>query len=190
MEGSPKPWLFRLYLEHTPSPHDPEGSDSFYQALGTLVVAFGRLESHFLACVLAILATDATKGLSSRFPMAWEQRLKIWEDAFRTSPVLTPHEPAAIGFLREFKEVIEDRNKLVHGFWERLTPKTPVSANLVVINRKKGTKNGIDFWRGTVSTDQINNVARKADRLNIKLQMISSVLTAERGLPPSDVYIP
>jgi hypothetical protein len=45
------PWLFRIQLEHTPSLNDPKGSRDFYEALGVLVVAWGRLEGHFLACV-------------------------------------------------------------------------------------------------------------------------------------------
>jgi hypothetical protein len=118
MEETPKPWLFRLQLEHTPSPNDPEGAAEFYQAIGTMIVAFGRLEMHFLACVLSILATEPTSELSQKLPMAWNERERIWTDAFRLAPALRTHETAALSFLEELKVVADDRNILVHGMWE------------------------------------------------------------------------
>ena len=57
-----KPLLFRHYLEHTPSPNDPEGASEFYQALGIFVMAFGRLEGHFLMCILRILTSQNLGG--------------------------------------------------------------------------------------------------------------------------------
>jgi hypothetical protein len=121
---------FRLNLQHTPSPHDPEGATAFYQALGTLVVAWGRLYGHFLTCILAILSTDATKGLSRKRPMAWDERARIWKEAFRLSPVLKPHEPIALKFLEEIQDVANDRNILVHGLWERFNSGSPFQAIL------------------------------------------------------------
>jgi hypothetical protein len=89
------PWLFRIQLEHTPSLNDPKGSRDFYEALGLLVVAWGRLEGHFLACVLAILATPATQALGKKMPLAWDKRKMIWSKAFRLVAVRdsrrTPH---------------------------------------------------------------------------------------------------
>jgi hypothetical protein len=182
-------WLFRLQLEHTPSPSDPKGSDEFYQNLGTLVVAFGRLENHYLACIMAILATAATKELSKKLPMSWEERGEIWRDAFANSAALKTHQAAAMEFFADFKETTKDRNKLIHGLWERFIPGSPVTAGLTVIRRKKGTRDGVYRWHGTVSTEQIKQVAREADQLNIKLQNLSAILIAERGQPPLDVRI-
>ena len=82
MPEPPKPWLFTLQLEHTPSPLDPEGAPQFYQALGTMIVAWGRLETHFLACIMAILAAEATKDLSQKLPMTQYEREEIWKDFF------------------------------------------------------------------------------------------------------------
>jgi hypothetical protein len=84
MPELPKPWLFRLYLEHTPSPLDPEGAPVFYQALGTLIVAWGRLETHFLACIMAILATKETKDLAQKLPMARDEREKFGKMRFES----------------------------------------------------------------------------------------------------------
>lgn len=59
MSQIPGPAYIRLHLDHTPSPKDPEGASYFYQALGTFVMAWGRLEAHFLACLLDVIQTPA-----------------------------------------------------------------------------------------------------------------------------------
>jgi hypothetical protein len=194
MEDAPvKPFLFRLQLEHTPSPNDPPGARAFYRALGIMIVAWGRLEGHFLSCILVIMATEATRGLARKTPTAWEERTRIWKDAFRISPALKPHEPAALKFLTEIQDVAKDRHAIVHGLWERFnpisptSPLSPISAGIVLIKHKKGTKDDIDFRRATFTIGQIREIAQKANRLNMELQTLTSILNAERGQPPQDV---
>jgi hypothetical protein len=188
MEEPPNPWLFRLTLERTPSPYDPKGAGEFYQALGTMMVAWGRLEGHFLTCIITILATEATKSLSRKIPMTWQERARIWKDAFRLSPALKPHEPTALAFLEEIQDVAQDRHAIAHSLWERFNPGPPLSAGIILINHKKGTPDGIDFQRATITTDELNQIAQKASRLNIELQVFSAILIAERGPAPSGVH--
>jgi hypothetical protein len=184
------PWLFRVQSEHTPSLNDPKGSRDFYEALGVLVVAWGRLEGHFLACVLAILATPATQALGTKFPRVWDERKWIWSEAFRLSTSLQPYKAEADAFLLELEQVQDDRNMLIHGLWEPFRHTDPVSADLIVLRRAKGTSNGVSHWRGTISTIAILEVAREADRLNIALQKLSGILSAERGSSPQGIYTP
>jgi hypothetical protein len=184
------PWLFRLQLEHTPSPHDPEGAGEFYEALGILVVAWGRLETHFLGCIMTILATDATKHLARKMPMAWEQRAKVWADAFRTSDALKPHEAAATLMLAKIKYIADERSKLVHGLWERFNEGKPLSIGLIILRHTKGTRDNVTLLRETVTIDRIRMLASGADQLNMELQTFSSTLNSERGLPPSNIHIP
>ena len=184
------PWVFRIQLEHTPSLNDPKGSQDFYEALGVLVVAWGRLEGHFLACVLALLATPAPQALGKKIPMAWDERKRIWSEAFGLSSSLQPYKAEADTFLLELEQVQDDRNMLIHGLWEPFRYTDPVSADLIVLRHERGTSNGVSHWRGTISTMHILDVAREADRLNIALQRLSCILTAERGSPPQGIYTP
>jgi len=193
MEEPHKPWLFRIQLEHTPSLNDPIGAQQFYEALGALVVAWGRLENHFLGCIMAILATDATKDLSQKLPMAWTEREKIWKDAFCLSDDLRSHKQTALVFFAEMHAVAKARNKLIHGLWEPFNPATPpmpVSIGLMVLSHITGTKNGVRHWRGNVTTSQVIRIYQTADRLNIELQELSGILSARRGMPPPNIYIP
>jgi len=184
------PWLFRIQLEHTPSLNDPKGSRDFYEALGLLVVAWGRLEGHFLACVLAILATPATEALGKKIPMAWDERKRIWSEAFGLSTSLQRYKAEADTFLLELEQVQDDRNMLIHGLWEPFRYTDPASADLIVLRHEKGTSNGVSHWRGTIWTATILEVAREADRLNIALQKLSGILSAERGAPSPATYTP
>jgi hypothetical protein len=185
------PWRFRIQLEHTPSFNDPKGSRDFYEALGLLVVAWGRLEGHFLACILAILATPATQALGKKMPMAWDERKRIWSEAFDLSTSLQPYKAEADTFLLEIEQVQDDRNRLIHGLWEPFGHTDPVSADLIVLRHEKGTPNGVSHWRGTISTTHILEVAREADRLNIALQKLSGIISAEqRGSSPQGIYTP
>ena len=184
-----KPILIRLQLEHTPSPNDPEGAPAFYQALGIFVMAFGRLEGHFLMCILHILQTQATLGLSKKLPQALTEQAKIWTDAFRISPTLNSHEKDALDFLKEMQDVAVDRNRFVHGLWEGFNPGMPLSANNVSIKHRKETESGITFRRTTITINQLIMAAQKASRLNIALFPFSTLLAVEHGTPPSDVQI-
>jgi hypothetical protein len=139
---------------------------------------------------MMIMATDATKGLSRRnIPMVWEERARIWKDAFRISPALQPHEFEALKFLRETQDVAMDRNAIVHGLWERINAGPPLRARIVIIRPTKGTKDGFDFSREAITLDQVREVAQKASHLDIERQMLSKLLAAQRGAPPSDVHI-
>jgi hypothetical protein len=193
MEDEPKPWLLRVQLDHTPSFNDPIGASEFYKALGIAVVAWGRLENHFLACIMAILANKETKWQAQKLPMAWAERERIWKDAFNMSPSLKPHEPAALAFLAEMHDVAEHRSRLVHGLWEPFNPPTarlPISAGLVVLSHRKKTKCGVDFWRGSVGIVHLKEVSQEADRLNIELLALSAILTAAQPPIPSDIQKP
>jgi hypothetical protein len=185
-----KPTLFRLALEHTPSPSDPEGAADFYQAIGTLIVAWGRLETHFLACIMVILQLNATKKLSKKLPNAWDERANIWTKASHFSPELKPHEAAALKFLDEMQDVAEVRNLVVHGLWKEFNKGPPISTQVIRIKRHKGIPRGIEFFKSVPLTpDLLRTVTQKASDLNIELQKLSAILQDLHGPPPPDIHI-
>jgi hypothetical protein len=63
MASSRKPSLLRIYPQTTPSPNDPPGADKFYWALGVAIVAWGRLEGNFLACLMMIIQIAKDKRI-------------------------------------------------------------------------------------------------------------------------------
>src|ERR1700682_3912862 len=101
----PKPGMLRITVEHTPSPTDPEGADEFYKALGILIVAWGRLEGHFVVCLLMLLNLQGGKELGDQLPMPFDRRATVWRKAFETMPPLQPFRQIALTLLAEIKDV-------------------------------------------------------------------------------------
>jgi hypothetical protein len=180
-----KPTLIRLQLEHTPSLNDPGNAPEFYQALGQLVIAWGRLEAHLLACILNILQTPATAG--ERLPQFSAEHLKLWRDAFCESPALKPYEREAADFADRMQELAALRNPIIHGHWEPFNHTTPLTAGVINIKQAKGT-DIIEIKRIAVSTDRLLELAYEASKMNIELLRFSSILSVERGKPPPDVH--
>jgi hypothetical protein len=166
MAEPPNPTLIRLQLELTPSPCDPENAPEFYQALGQLVIAWGRLEAHLLACILNILQTPATGG--KRLPQSSAEHLKLWRDAFCESPSLKCYEKEAADFADRMQELADLRNPIIHGPWEPFNSTEPLTAGVVNIKQAKGT-DVIEIKRITTCTEHIIEVAKEASKMNIDL---------------------
>ena len=185
------PFLLRINIEHTPSPRDPKGADEYYKALGILLVAWGRLEGHFVACLLTLLAMPEGKTLGEKnLPMKWDSRAAMWGKAFDTLPILQQFKEAASVLLKEIQEVALDRHAIVHALWEPFNPDDPPTIGIVSIKRKKGTTNGLDIQRASISRDMIKEIGEKANRLNLALIPLSQFLTRYRTAqkpPPADI---
>jgi hypothetical protein len=95
-----EPFLFRLTVEHTPSPNDPEGADDLYRAIGIMVVAWGRLEGHFVASLLTMMAISGDR-LGHQLPMNWKARSAMWRKAFETLPYLAAFKQSGLQFLTQ-----------------------------------------------------------------------------------------
>jgi hypothetical protein len=108
MAKSPKPGLLRIYPQVTPSPDDPPEADIFYWAVGVATVALGRLEGHFVSCLMSIIQIAKDKRIGSKLPMKWEKREEIWRDAFARIPSLKVLEIAATAFINELNVLSQD----------------------------------------------------------------------------------
>lgn len=184
--------LLRIAIEHTPSPTDPEGADEFYKALGILVVAWGRLEGHFVTCLLTLLNLPGGKELGERLPMQFDERATVWRKAFEKMVPLQPFRENALRLLEEIKDVASDRNAVVHALWEKFEPGEPLSIGILTIKHKNKTKNGLETRRNKVTTAMLREVGEKANRLNLTLIPLSTFLTwyrSEMNPPPADIRI-
>jgi len=191
VDREPKPGMLRVTIEQTPSPTDPEGADEFYKALGILIVAWGRLEGHFVVCLLTLLNLPGGKELGTQLPMNFDRRAILWRKAFEAIGPLQPFRESALKLLAEIKEVASDRNAIVHALWERFAPNEPTtSIDILTIKHKKGTSDGIETRRQTVTTAMLKEVGEKANRLNLTLEPLSKFLTRYRSSqnpPPADI---
>jgi hypothetical protein len=184
--------LLRIAIQHTPSPDDPEGADEFYKALGILIVAWGRLEGHFVACLLMLMNLPGGKEISERLPMQFDERARVWRQAFETMTALQPFKDSALQALAEIKDIATDRHVVAHSFWEKFEATEPLSIDVLTIKHKNKTKNGLETRRFTVTTAMLREVGEKANRLNLTLTPLSQFLTryrSELNPPPADIRI-
>ena len=187
---TPQPGMLRITIEHTPSPNDPEGADEFYKALGILIVAWGRLEGHFVACLLMLLNLPGGKEISERLPMQLEERSTLWRKAFETMEPLQSFRENALRLLEEIKDVASDRNAVAHALWEKFEPGEPLSIGTLTIKHKNKTKNGLETRRNKITTAMVKEVGEKANRLNLAMIPLSQFLTwyrSELNPPPADI---
>jgi hypothetical protein len=179
--------IFQLHLETTPARSDPKDADVLYRALGVAVVALGRLENHFLACIINILGMPESTPLAKRFPVSFDQRAKIWSRAFAESPTLGAKQIEAHKFLAELDDVLEDRALLSHGQWGQFNGINPLSIHVSILSSDNSLPYGLEVKGGSLTIEQINAIAAKANRLNLELipcSMYIAELRAKVGAPP------
>ena len=185
----PKPGMLRICVEHTPSPNDPKDADEFYRAIGLLIVAWGRLEGHFVMCLLMLLASSEGR-LGKQLPMNWKDRGTVWRKGFESIGALWPFKEAALKLLTEIEDVAQDRHAVAHALWERFRAEEPPAIDAVLIKAKNKTKDGLDIRRFPVKLNSLKEVGEKINKLNMALLPLSSFLTRYRSSlkpPPSDV---
>jgi hypothetical protein len=183
--------LLQLHLKITPSPDDPESATEFYQALGIAVVAVGRLENHFLACIINILGMPETAHLAKKFPVPFSERVKIWNRAFKESTRLAHLVSNADNFIADLVDASEDRNLIAHGQWGAFDAGPPLKIHITVLDRKKGAEYGLDVRVADITLAQVREVAQRASIMNMQLMPISIFISNLRNSPPvrpSDVH--
>jgi hypothetical protein len=187
----PKPGLLRIHVEHTPSPNDPKGADELYKAIGLLIVAWGRLEGHFVTCLLMLLAASEGR-LGEQLPMNWKERAAVWRKAFETIAPLQPFKEAAFKLLIEIEDAAQERHVVAHALWERFRPEDSLAIDAVLIKAKAKSKNGLDIRRFPVKLGALKKVRERINKLNIALLPLSTFLTRYRSSlkpPPEDIRI-
>jgi len=185
-ESPAEPFLFRLKVEHTPSPNDPAGADEFYRALGIMVVAWGRLEGHFVTTLL-LMMTVAGADLGEKLPMDWKSRSAMWRKAFDAIPDLSMFKVSALKFIEKMEALALDRHAIVHSLWEGFNNVEPLSIGAVLIRAKNKTQDGLDIRRAQVTVENIVEAGKRANELNLRLMPLSQFLTGCRNArnPPS-----
>src|SRR3982074_1480741 len=154
MAVPPKPALHRSHLTTTPSPDDPPNANEFYLALGVATIAWGRLEGHFVACLMTAIQIAKDKRLGMKLPLRWEKRAKVWKDAFELIPTLQPRQKDAVALLDAINDLAEDHNLMAHATWDSFLPQTKLTIKILRIKTKTRKPDGGEFRRTTISMEE------------------------------------
>jgi hypothetical protein len=121
---------------------DPPGAKSFYQAIGRVLVQWGRLENNIdLALRMIMHLPDgetirSKKGTTSA--QQFSEKIDLWKKAFETIQSLQPVRDEAIAIIEGAKALQEYRRTLVHSFWGDFDPGPPLSLKGILHSYRKG----------------------------------------------------
>jgi hypothetical protein len=177
---------FEVPIDVTPSTSDPPDADQFYYALGMAMVAWGRLEGHFVSGLLQIININGHDFYNRRLPMKWEQQQKAWAHVFDRIESLKPLKVTSDEFLREMDDLAKERNAFVHALWGRFFD-DPVRMDFRSLRSLNGVTVGLRL--GEVSMDYLAKFVKRASELNMKLLPMTQVLTELRGFVPPGALV-
>lgn len=194
MKETPKIGLLPIYDQATPSSDDPPDADKFYLALGVAIIAWGRLEGNFVACLMMVIQAAKDKLIATKLPTKWDRQAIIWKDAFARIPSLKSHEKDAAAFFTEFEDLYKDRNLMIHALWERFLwypslgiPHPPLG--IAVLKIKAISGGDVEFRRTVINIEELATFTAQANHLNSALIRLISDLSPLQGPLPSNVRI-
>jgi len=179
MATPPKPTLHQIHFKTVPSPDDPPNANEFYLALGVATVAWGRLEGHFVACLMMAIQIANDKRLGMKLPPR-RKRAKVWKDAFELIPTLQPRRKDAIALLDGINDLAEDHNLMTHGIWDSFLPQTQLTIKIIGIKATTRKPDSGEFRHTTISMEELAEFTGRANSLNLRLSLIHQFLVALR----------
>jgi hypothetical protein len=181
----------RLFVpvEATPSLNDPANADEFYRALGIAMVAWGRLEGHFISGLLLIINIRDHDNEGARLPMKWERQAELWNSAFEKMHALKPLQDEAHDFLKQMNELTQIRNAFSHALWEKFFAEPPIGMSFKSVRPKPGTGDTILVRVGGMTANGLLEFAQRAGELNFKLVRLTDALSELRGIAPPGAAI-
>jgi hypothetical protein len=141
-------------------------------------VAWGRLEGHFVACLMMAIQIAKDKRLGMKLPLRWEKRAKVWKDAFELIPTLQPRRKDAIALLDGINDLAEDHNLMAHAIWDSFLPQTQLTIKIIGIKAKTRKPDSGEFRRTTISMEELAEFTGRANSLNLRLSPIHQFLVA------------
>jgi hypothetical protein len=183
------PTLLRITAHATPHKSDPPNAQEFYAALGKLIIAWGRLEGHFIGALLMILALPEASSFAEPLPLAWKRRKELWERAFDKIPALKAQQARANDFMGRLIDEVESRNFAAHAIWDefKLSAKEPTIPGRTT-KPQRGRPNTIKVMDVDVSLSKLKQALALANQLNFELLELTTLLHSLRP-PPSNIRI-
>jgi hypothetical protein len=150
-------------------------------------VAWGRLEGQFLACLMVVIQIANDKHIGTKLPMKIKPQADLWKDAFDRIPSIKPFKRAAVTFFAEFDDLSDDRNLMVHAFWEAFTPNSPLAIKILKIKAVSGAL--VETRRTSISINELGKFTAKANSLILDLTKILDALSRLHGVLHPDAQI-
>lgn len=165
-----------ITIRSEPFRDDPVAAESYYAALGRILILFGRFENHLAHTLLAINNLPEAAALQKRsIPIPFNQKAKLWREFFCGVPILEKHRENDLSLISDAGDANQDRAVIAHGHFNEFIAEDPLTARFLV-HRDKGDR--IIFERYDVTIEVLERVIKTIDALNTRLLPITwSVVT-------------
>ncbi len=184
-------YILVIPSDNTPSQSDPYGAEQYYEAVGLLVVAWGRFESHFLVTCINILSLPEATAIEDKLnnkwlPDTWVERAQYWRAAFDVLPSLQTLNTDAHQLMDEILEKSSECEGVGHGLWRDFSSVEPLSMEIITISH---ADDGVIHMKNvSISIDRLASALETVNELNDKLRRISMYVCGLRT-PPQDAQI-
>jgi hypothetical protein len=145
---------------------DPPFAAGFYDAIGRLVVTWGRFEHHLDANLHALVTLAAQHGIEEKVPVPFQTKADVFRRIYRDCPPLMSRENWADVLMTDAELLGKDRNRIIHSTvngWGEDDPPC-IKLKSYEFQKKQWSVTEID-----ATLDQITMLADGADQLNTRL---------------------
>lgn len=162
--NDPSKVIFSVRSE--PFGKDPPFAAGFYDAIGRLVVTWGKFEHHLETILHALVDVAAQHGISEKVPLAFKTKADVFRRIYRDCPPLAPLKGWADTLMSDAEALGKDRNRIIHSTvngWGEGDPPT-IQLKSYEFQKKQWSITEIE-----ATQDYIAKLADKADHLNTRL---------------------
>jgi hypothetical protein len=160
-------------VESVPFLGDPPHAKDFYEAMGRLIVVWGRFEHQLETCLRVLIDVAKGYGIEQEMYVSFDRKAKIFQDLYRDVPPLSDQHGAAKSLMSDADSVGKQRNHFIHSNVNGWGDADPPFIKLRNYQYRKKVLYGLDI---EAELSDINDLAAKADALNTDLASLTNRL--------------
>ena len=170
--------LAAFKMESEPFQGDPPYAPDFHNAIGRMVIMWGRFLHHLEISARHLVALATTYGIQGTASPQFSQNAKTLPRLYRECPGLTEAANDAEALMRDAEAVSIQRNIIIHSNINGWGDVDPPYIKLRKYEYEKKRWSGLDV---EMTLADLNKVGDDADSLNLRLLVLSQIL---QRLPP------
>jgi hypothetical protein len=160
------PSTISIAVRSAPFARDPPYAIDFYEAIGRIVVLWGRLEMHLDAVLQMTLNIARLHGIDEPMAVALKRKTELFRRVCSQCSVLSDRSEVVTKLMNDINETGDDRNKLIHSNVNDFDDGPPPRLILKNISYRHGN---IVIRTITPSMDELGALAANIDALNNRI---------------------
>lgn len=166
-ESDPSGPTLTLSVTSTPFAGDTPTAPQFYEAIGRVVVLWGRFEHHFDGDLLMCSNIAFHRyGIEREMQISLRRKTKLMRELFRIVPVFQPLLPICEALADDIDDASDDRNLLLHSHGGYIRASDPPILELYNHRHRSGK---LIISTARVTLAQLANLAATIDGLNTRM---------------------